>query len=648
MPIFNGRAPAYRPPKDLSFSWDTFRRGLNTLLRENEIDKEEVSQCENILLKGQGIPTKRWGTSLYYQSGNATGSVRGLKGMYYSSGVVELISITDDGFLTKKNNTSFTRINGASWASGNDVYMAQLENTMYIVNGQRELVKYSNPTLVGFPTIGIPSITGATNISNATGSTVKGYRVSAVSQVGETLASSTLELRNQPSNLGGANGGVIRLFITPTSTASGVLQGTNIYGRDSGNERYLGFLPGNATIFEDTGSAIPREFTFPPTADSTGGPKAKYVRRFQDRLIYAGLDGEPSKVLISGRAPNHEKFDVSFGGNFIEIEPDAGDDITQIESFRDRIVVFKERSIWQITLTFEQIGNFFVTSPILQLITASHGCISPRSVVPVENDIYFLSRKGVNTLGYEQGFSFDVLRSNELSVKIRPFFQGLTTNQKEKAVAVYRDSKYLITFPGLNKTMVFDRERLAWLGPWTIDATVFEIFYDSNNDEHFIYGNDGSANVDEYSENFTNDNGSIISTLLRTKQEDFGDWSLFKNIKNVFTQFRNITGSLSVDIRLEQRSGSVLSAKNFTVIPSTGNSGWGADLWGSAMWGNSNSAGGGVDAQQTIRWANLNKSARTLQLTFKTTGMNDNYELLGIRGEAKPIGSGFRPSSWRI
>ena len=647
MPIFGGTKSSYKPQRPVEFVWDTFKGGLNTLLRENEVAKDEVVQAENIVLKGKGIPTKRWGTALYHQAGNVTGQARGLKGYYTSNGTVELLGLTDDGYLTIKSGASYSTLTGASWASGNNAYMTQLNDSVYIVNGQRELVRYSLPTLVGFPTIGLPAVTGATNLSNASGSTVKGYRVSAVSSVGETVASSTFELRSQPISLGGNAGGTIRLFITPPSTASGILQGMNVYGRDSGNERFVGFLPGNATVFNDDGSAIPSEFTYSPTADSTGGPLAKYIIRFQDRLVFAGLSGEPSKVLISGRVPNHEKFDLSFGGNYIEIEPDAGDDIIQLVGFSDRIVVFKERSIWQITLSSEQIGNFFITTPNLKLITQSHGCIAPRSVVPVENDVFFLTRQGVNTLGYESGFAFDTLRSNELSVKIRPFFKNLTITQKQNAVAVYFDKKYIIAFPGLDKTMVFDRERLAWVGPWTLDASVYEVFYDSDNNEHLLYGHDDLVNVDEYSENFTDDKGSAISTILRTRQEDFGDWSLFKTIRNIFTQFKNITGSVSVDIRLEQRNGSVVSAKSATITPSTGNSGWGADVWGTQLWGSSNSAGGGADAQQVIRWFNLNKAARTMQMTFTTTSLGDNFELLGVRGDAKPIGSGFRPSSWR-
>lgn len=646
MPVFSRTLQNYRPAKDVAFSWDTFRKGLNTLLRENEINNDELAQADNLLLKGKGIPTKRWGTLLYHQAGNATGIVRGIKGFYKSNGTNELLALTDDGYLTKKSGASYSTLTGASWASGNDAYMAQLNNTMYITNGQRELVKYSSPTLVGFATLNVPIILSATNLSNASGTTQKSYRVAAVSNVGETLASTSFTLANQPAVLGGIAGGVIRLSFTGVSLAS-ILTGFNVYGRDLGNERFLAGIPSASTTFDDNGSSIPSDFTYPPTADSTGGPKAKYIIRHQDRLVFAGLSGEPSKVLISGRSPNNEKFDLANGGNFINIEQDSGDDIVQLASFRDRIIVFKQKSIWQITLTSEQVGNFFVTTPNLQLITNSYGCIAPKSVIAVENDLFFLSRTGVNTLGYQTGFAFDLLRSNEISLKIRPFFDSLTISQKTGAIATYFMKKYLIAFPGLNKTMIFDTERAAWMGPWNVDGNVFEVYFDSNNNEHLLFGHDDSTNVDEYADSYTTDNGTAITTTLRTKQEDFGDWSLFKNIRNIFLQFRNITGTLAADIRLEQRNGSIITAKSFNVVPNTGNSGWGADMWGTALWGSSNVGGGGTDSQQTIRWRELNKLARTLQMTIRTTNSTDNYELLGIRGDAKPVGSGVRPSSWK-
>lgn len=636
----------YKSKKLEKFNWPTFVGGLNKLLRENEISDQELAQADDLYLIGRGVPTKRWGTSLYYLAGLATGAVRGLKGFYKSDGTNELLAVTDAGYLTKKSGASYSTLTGVSWASGNNSYMAQLNNTMYIVDGVRPLSKYSSPTLVGFATIAIPVIQSATNLSGSTGTTTKGYRVSAVSNVGETLASTEFTLANQPAALGGVAGGTIRLTWTGVSTAS-ILQGFNIYGRDPGIEKFIAGVNAQSTFYDDNGLVNPADFVYPPTVDSTGGPTAKYIDRLQDRLIMAGIAGSPSMVIISGHVPLHERFDIANGGNSVLIEPDAGDNVTGIKAFRDRVVVFKQRSIWQIFLTEITAGNFTILVPVVQLVTASYGCIAPRSITSVENDIYFLARDGLYSLGYQLGYLSDLLRANPLYLKVRPFFDNLTTTQKQTACATYFMKKFIIAFPGLGEAMTYDVERSAWMGPWTRDANVFEVYNDTNSDQHLLYGDVNDTNVQEYSKNFQDDNGTAIQTILRTRQEDFGDWSLFKNIKNIFIQFRNISGSVSVTIRLEQRSGSVVAAKSFTITPSSGNSGWGADVWATAIWGTSLVGGGGINTQQTIKWRELNMIARFIQLTITTSNSTDNYELLGIRGDANFIGGGVRPSSWK-
>lgn len=644
MPIFQTFEPTYKPPKQSEQNWDNFRAGLNTLLRETEIDKNELAQADNIVLKGKGIPTRRDGYSLYFQA-NSAGAVRGLAGLYKSDGTNELLTLTDKGYLTIKSGASYTQRNGASWASGYDANMVQLNNTMYIVNGQREMVRYSTPTLVGFPTIALPTSLFATQISGASGTNTFSYRVSAVSNVGETLASSAYLIGSQPQDL---TMGTVKLQWSGVSTASGILTAYNVYGRGAGDERFLGSVLPPSTTFLDDGSAIPQEFTFPPTADSTGGVNAKYILRFQDRLIFAGIAGEPSKVVISGRVPQHEKFDLASGGNFIRIEPDAGDDITGLAIFRERIVVFKERSIWQITLSTIQIGNFYVTQPSAELVTGSHGCIAPRSIANVENDVFFLSRKGVYVLGYEPNIAVDTLRTNELSAKIRPYFDALTPAQKMVASATYADFKYRISFPGTDETMVYDRERTSWIGPWTYDTRVSALYYDSSDNEVFLIGQEDGANVYEVSSAYSDDNGSTIATTLKTKFEDFGDWSIFKTIRDIFLNLRNVTGSILVEIGLSDRDGNTIAAKNFTLESQESDAGWGSDQWGSALFGDSENHGGAADIGDLVKWVVLNKTSRRIQITVKTISRNDNYELLGVRIFARPIGRGLKGSGWRV
>jgi len=638
------RISPLKPSKDVDLTWDSFRKGLNTLLKETEVGKDELVQADNLILIGKGVPTKRWGTALYFLA-NATGSVRGIRGFYQADGTNQLLAVTDQGLLTKQSGASYAVLTGASWASGYNVNMEQLGNNMYIVNGQRELVRYSNPTLTSFPTISTPTNTFATGISGVSGTNTLGYRVSAIGKVGETLATSAYALGSQPAT---PEEGTVKVTWTATSAASGDLLGYNIYGRALGDERFLGSVDQFTTTYIDNGAATPSEFTYPPTADSTGGVKAKYIKRFQDRLVYAGISGEPSKVVISGRWPNQEKNDVSYGGNICIIEPDAGDNITGLEVFEQRIIVFKQRSIWQITLTGAQAGNFFIWTPELQLITRSHGCIAPRSLMAVENDVFFLTRRGVYALGYEPNVLV-VLRTNEISARIRPFFDSLSPDQLMGATAFYHDFKYGISFPGKNKTVVYDRERMAWMGPWNLDANVYESYFDSSDQEHLLYGDNSNPNVVEYSSDYGDDQGTAIATILRTKKDDFGDWTKFKNLRTVQTEFRNVSGTVNVDIRLQTRDGQVTTTKSFNISPASSNAGWASFLWGDALWGDSPEPGASSDVNEIYRRAELGgKTTRSIQVIISTSNRNDNYELLSIRSTANMQGRGILPASERV
>src|SRR3990167_2039028 len=645
MPVFQKQVQPFKAPKGIEIDWDNFRGGLNTLLRPQELKKDELAQADNLMLVGSGVPTKRWGSANYHMAGAATGSVRGIT-PYYNGDTNELLAVTDWGYMTKKSSASYAVITGASWASGYNAEMVQLDNNVYVVNGQREMVRYNGSDLVGYATLATPSGLTATNFSGATGKSTWSWRISAESQVGETLASTAVSLASLPQSLTDT---LIYVNWSAVSAASGVLKGYNVYRGIPGDETLVSFVGPDVLRYDDHGqpSSI---LTTTPTADTTGGPNAKYIIRHKDRLIVAGLDGEPTKVMISGRIPNHERFHWSVGGGFVNVEPDTGDDITGLAIHQEKIIVFKENSIWQIKLESIEVGNFSILDPQYQLITASQGCSSHRSIVPVENDLLFCGRKGVYVLGNEPGILGDVLRTNELSVKVRPFIRGLTQSHLQNAAAAYIDNKYILSFPGKGQTLCFDRERNCFMGPWSIsfDPRNWIKYVESGGSEVWLAADGTDTYVSQFSDTLYDDKGSTITTFLRTKKEDFGNWTIFKNIENVFSTFRNVLGTFSVNIRLERRDGETTTAKSFSVSAAAGAAGWGTDAWGLAMWCDTNNVGGTAEANELVRQARLNKSARSMQLEVQTSNRNDKYELFGFHIEAKPQSKGFRPSSWRI
>lgn len=653
MPLTAINPPRFKPLRDVIVTWNTWRKGLNTLLRENEIDGAEMTQSTNLVLIGSGVPTKRWGSLDYYKAG-ATGYGRLLLPIKDKNGVQEVLSMTDWGILTKKSGTSYTPITGASWASGYNLDAAELGNEVYIVSENREWVKYNFSTLIAFPTLSSPAGLSVSNISGVTGTTQWSWRISATSvSGGETIASTAVSLASLPTDLSKTT---TRLSWTPISAASGDLLGYNIYRGAPGQEIWIGGTDINTTSFDDAGYPVTESLRTAPLVNSTGGPKAKYIIRFQDRLILAGIPGEPTKVLISGRYPNHFRFDGFAGGSWVLIEPDSGEEITGLATYygagsngaTQTVIVFKESSVWELKFSNITFGQYDVLVPTYRLLTGSQGCSSHHSIAAVENDIMFSNRKGVYILRYEPQLT-NVINANEISAKIRPFFESLTDYDLTHCSAIYADKKYVLSFPNSKQSIVFDRERLSFIGPWPNPFGIarWAKYVDSTGADRWIAIDADDNMVTEFSKLFQDDKGVAINTIFKSKREDFGDWTMFKTINEVYMNFRNVLGSININIYIEDRSGNTISAKTFTITSTgaSGTSGMGTDIMGLNLMGDSQNDAT-TFAGELPKKAFIYKSSRIVQLEIRTVDPTANYELLGVKIIGIPQARGNSPSSW--
>ena len=155
MAQINTRIPAFKKRKDVKAEWETFKKGLNLLLRPTELGRDELAQADNIMLEGAGVATGRWGSEKYFTA-NATGTIRGL-GTYKSSSANEILAMSDEGFLVKKNGTGSTQITGQSWPSGTTVRMEQLGGKTYVVADDTAFTEYDGTSLTVFSTISPPT-----------------------------------------------------------------------------------------------------------------------------------------------------------------------------------------------------------------------------------------------------------------------------------------------------------------------------------------------------------------------------------------------------------------------------------------------------------------------------------------------------------
>lgn len=657
MSLIQKKVPQFKPQKDQDIRWRSFNGGLNTLFKPTELQPNELSQADNIMYVGFGVPTGRWGSNLYYQAGEG-GAVRLLDAYYNSNTSTNiLLSLTDTGYLTQKSGASYLIINGASFPSGYPLQSVELANNTYIAAASQSFIKFDGLNLIPYQSLGVPTNVSVAQLSAASGFTTYSWVVTATSQTGETISSVSKTLASLPLDLTQT---AIKVSWNTVSATVSLLTGYNVYRGFPGEEKLLVTTGPSTTQIIDIGTATAQTL-FPPLTNTTGGIQAKYVMKYGDRLVLAGIAGDASKVYISGRYPFNDRFSAVDGGGYTLVSPNDGDDITGIgiagnqfiggTGVTPNIIVFKNNSVHRISLSTITLGNFVILDFQVQALTTSSGCSAGDTVQNVENDTYYFGRKGLYSVGMQQSF-LNQLRSNELSFRVRDYARGLSPSDYVNATAIYVDNKYLVSFPGRQEILMYDHERNAfalWKTPWGV--TKFLRYFDSSGMETWLVGTNSTTgttpSVYQMSPSYVSDSGTAITKVLRTRKEDMGNWSVFKVLKLFYVLFRNVRGNVNINLRIEDRTGNTVQVKSFQVSGSLGSGGWGNDQWGDQQWGFTNSTVV-VTGDELARYSNIWKNCRVTQVEVTTTDSNANFEFLQVRLVAQQLGDYSLPSSDKV
>ena len=647
MTIRRTKTPSYRPQRNIQLNWEDFGGGWNSLFKPTELKANELAEATNLMLIGRGTPTGRWGSDTYFLAGS--GNVRLLDAYYKSTtSVNELLAITDLGYLVKKSGASYQIITGASFPSGYDFDSVEIGYNTYIAANTQAFIKFDGTNLIPYTGLTPPTGVTATMLSFASGFNTYSWIVDATSQTGRTLGSTAKSLASLPFDLTTT---AIKINWTAPSSAPSVLTGFNIYRGTPGNETWIATVGSDTTEYIDKGTPS-SDVIFPANSNETAGIKAKYILKFQDRIVLAGIDGDPSKVAISARYPYQDRFTAIDGGGYTYVSPNDGDFITglgiaNLQTTHPLIVVYKQNSTHVISLSTVALGNFVILDPQVYPLTNSAGASNGKTVVQVENDMFSFGRKGLYTTGQEAQF-LNQIRTNEISARIRPYVRNLSDKDFKEANAVYIDYKYILSFPSKKETIIFDRQRGAFMGPWKtpFGITRWLRYFDASGTERWLAGCDDGY-VREFSTGYVSDSGTAIAKTMRTKKEDMGSWNMMKILNYFYFLVRNVRGRVTVSLRLEGRSGNTTTEKTATITSSLSSSGWGDDPWGSVSWGDSE-ATVVLSGDELVRFSQIYKSFRVVQVEVTSTGASDNFEFLGIRMTAQSLGPASLSSKLKI
>ena len=651
MPVLNTRTPGYTPQPKYNSLYNGFSGGLNLFYTPTEIKRTELAQADNCMLIGEGVVTGRWGSKTYFDAG---GEEILMLERYnnLNTSANEILVATNAGYLYKKSGASTALIGGASFASGATINSTQIGNYQYLVSTSTNLTRYDGTSLTTYQGISRPTSAAISFATGATGTAVWSYKVTAISTTGETLPSTAATLTNASFDRTTFRSS---LTWTQPSTASSAITGFGIYVGTPGDETLIETVGPSVRSYVDTG--ITPGLIFPPTSDTTAGVKAKYIKEFNDRLIIAGVDGDPTMVMISGKYPYQDRFNWQDGGGFIRVAPDSGDEITGIEVVgqsatggisNPSILVFMNESVHLIQLSYVSLGNYSVLNPQVSQI-GPVGASSFRSIVNIQNLTFYFGRQGLQTVGYEQNF-LSQIRTREVSARIRPYVQAALPVDLPKVAAGYMNYKYLFSFPETKDTMIYDFERGAFMGPWKtpFGVTQWMEYIDDDGKLFYLAGCDDGI-VREFSPIYKSDSGQAIVKVMKTKKDDFGNWSVLKTLELINLLFRNVSGTININILFEKRDGTTSSiAKSFELQGDFSGTGWGTDLWGEHNWGQSNTQVVIPEPQDLIRWASLYKTGRNIQIELSQVDTEVNFEIADIKISATLQPEGSLSSQLRI
>lgn len=389
-------------------------------------------------------------------------------------------------------------------------------------------------------------------------------------------------------------------------------------------------------------------------------PKAKFSVFYNGYHVAAGVNGQLNRLYISvstdaadftnAATTLHNATEVpggtvfaGSGANFVDINKNDGDKITGLAKFQDALIVFKERSVFQ--LTFDATGT-----PVVAAVTKSYGCVGHRSMDNVDNDIFFLSRNGVYVLGNEPNY-FNVIRTNELSSRIHPTIETINPSNFNKATALFNQYIFYLAVPSggvsaNNAVITYDRrfQAFSWLTHMTPEC--FTVFTDATNTDIVYFTDANSAKVYKFNSNY-DANGAAISAQWTSKAFDMGDFSRYKRFIFVDILFRQLIGTINIDIYGDNGAISKSTSISSSNIGGMGIYALGGEDWlgGTVEEGSTGIASASTNIPYRIR---LSTKSRSIKIKVSNGRVNETFVILGLKIYTRPYSDFVFPSAQKL
>lgn len=199
-------------------------------------------------------------------------------------------------------------------------------------------------------------------------------------------------------------------------------------------------------------------------SDATAMPSWSFICTHGQRAF--AYDPATNKLYASAVGQAHNAADWVKTNNII-VGDGTGDPLKRaISSQSGRLVVLNEASAWWADTSSATVANWTTGR-----ITSKTGCVEGKTAVEIGQDIYFLSRHGVVSLGHLQALD-SISPATSLSAAVQPFIDRINWSAISSAWATTWNKLYVLALPidnGSVPTLLLCYNTLTqrWSTPWT-------------------------------------------------------------------------------------------------------------------------------------------------------------------------------------
>lgn len=177
-------------------------------------------------------------------------------------------------------------------------------------------------------------------------------------------------------------------------------------------------------------------------------------------------DPATGKLYASAVLTAHNAADWVKTNNVI-VGDGSGDPLKRaISSQSGRLVVLNEGSAWWLDTSAAAVANWTSGK-----ITGLTGCVEGKTAVEIGQDIFFLSRHGVVSLGHLQALD-SISPETSISAPVQPFIDRINWNAISTAWGTVWQNLYVLALPIDNATvptmlLCYNTLTKRWATPWT-------------------------------------------------------------------------------------------------------------------------------------------------------------------------------------